>query len=384
MPQSTVADGNEGRGTVSSDLLDRAPAGFLTFNDDGMVIAANATLGQWLDRDARDLVGQSIEAILTIPARIFYQTHFFPLIKLHGRAEEIYFTLRSQSGASVHVLANAARHESDGAARVECVMLRIHERQKYEQELLQAKKAAEDANAAKMRFLSMVSHDLRTPLGAISGYVDILLLGARGEVNEKQAHDLRRIKVVATFLLGLLDDVLTVARAEAGVLTVSLESVAVNGVLSRAEAMVAPQFQRAGIAYVREPCPGDLTARADRDRLQQILLNLLGNALKFTPSGGRVSTRCWKEGDRVFIAVEDTGRGIPAEWMSQIFQPFVQVHRETDAGKHKGTGLGLAISRDLAKAMGGDLAADSAPGRGSTFTVSLTSAYISTESQPTP
>ena len=359
---------------AAPDLLDRAPCGFLSFRDDGTIVYANATLGQLLGIPATDLVGQSFEKILTIPARIFYQTHFFPLIKLHGRAEEIYFTLRSHSGAPVHVLANAARTDVDGSPRIDCVMLRIHERQKYEQELLQAKKTAEAANASKMRFLSMVSHDLRTPLGAISGYADLLLLGVRGDVNEAQSHDLRRIKEVSHFLLGLLDDILTFARAEAGALTVSREPVTVDSVLSRAEAIVAVQFQRAGITYVREPGPAELTVSADPDRLQQVLLNLLGNASKFTPSGGKVSVHWSKEDHRVLIAVADSGRGIPAELLSKIFEPFVQVNREIDARKQKGIGLGLAISRELARAMGGDITVHSVVGEGSTFTVSLPAA----------
>ncbi len=360
--------------TVTSDLLDRAPASFVSFGDDGIIVYANARLGHLLGLDARELVGQSFEKILTIPARIFYQTHFFPLIKLHGRAEEIYFTLRAQSGAAVHVLANAARTEVDGTVRIDCVMLRIHERQKYEQELLLAKKAAEGANAAKMRFLSMVSHDLRTPLGAISGYADLLLLGVRGEVNDVQAQDLRRIKEVSHFLLGLLDDILTFARAEAGALTVSRENVTIESVLSRAEAIVAPQFQNADIAYMREPGPAGLAVCADPDRLQQILLNLLGNASKFTPLGGKVSVRWSTDGQRVLIAIADTGRGIPAELLSQIFEPFVQVNREIDARKQKGMGLGLAISRELARAMGGDIAVHSVVAEGSIFTVSLPAA----------
>ncbi len=374
MEKPTLLDEGDVPQAVTSDLLDRAPCGFVSFRDDGIIVHANATLGHLLGVDVRDLVGQSFEKILTIPARIFYQTHFFPLIKLHGRAEEIYFTLRAQSGAAIHVLVNAARTEVDGTVRIDCVMLRIHERQKYEQELLQAKKTAEAANASKMRFLSMVSHDLRTPLGAISGYADLLLLGLRGDVNDAQAQDLRRIKEVSYFLLGLLDDILTFARAEAGALTVSRQNVAVEDVLARVEAIVTPQFAKAGIAYGREPGSADLTICADPDRLQQILVNLLGNASKFTPSGGRVSVRWAADDDRVLIAVADTGRGIPAELLGRIFEPFVQVNRDVDARKHKGVGLGLAISRELARAMRGDITVESVVGEGSTFTVSLPTA----------
>ena len=371
MTEPALADRDVPAKTDPLGVLDRAPCGYVAFHDDGTVIAANSTLGELLDVDAEGLVGRSIEEILTIPARIFYQTHFFPLIKLHGRAEEIYFTLRARSGAQVHVLANAVRREVDGSLRIHCVMLRIHERQKYEQELLQAKKVAEHANAAKMRLLSMVSHDLRTPLGAVSGYADILLLGARGGVTEAQARDLRRIKDVSHYLLGLLDDILTFARAEAGALTVSIETVPVEAALAQAEAIVMAQFQHAGVAYRREPGPTGLAVCADRDRLQQILLNILGNASKFTPAGGTVTVRTSTDRGCILIAIADTGRGIPPEMLSQVFEPFVQVDRDTDPKRQKGMGLGLAISRELARAMKGDITVESAVGRGSTFTVSL-------------
>lgn len=371
MSKPALAEQDMPASADSLGVLDRAPCGYVAFHDDGTVVAANATLGELLDVGAEDLVGRSIEDILTIPARIFYQTHFFPLIKLHGRAEEIYFTLRARSGALVHVLANAVRRDVDGTPRIDCVMLRIHERQKYEQELLQAKKVAEHANAAKMRLLSMVSHDLRTPLGAISGYADLLLLGARGEVTDAQARDLRRIKDVSHYLLGLLDDILTFARAEAGALTVSIETVPVESALAQAEAIVMPQFQHANVVYRREPVPAGLAVCADRDRLQQILLNILGNASKFTPAGGMVTVRSSTDRDCILIAIADTGRGIPAEMLSQVFEPFVQVDRDTDPKRQKGMGLGLAISRELARAMKGDIKVESTIGRGSTFTVTL-------------
>ena len=120
------------------------------------------------------------------------------------------------------------------------------------------------------------------------------------------------------------------------------------------------------------PVPSPIV-RADREKLRQVLLNLLSNAIKFTEPGGRVEVTCVSENDRVGIAVRDTGVGIPAEELERVFEPFVQVNA-TLTRTHEGTGLGLAISRDLARGMGGDLTAVSAPGRGSTFTVRLPAA----------
>ena len=360
-------------GTSGMDVWDVAPCGLLSFHDDGTIVAANATLADLLGVSASELVGRSVESLLTTPARIFYQTHFFPLIKLHGRAEEVYMTLRARGGAGIPILVNAVRHEHEHPPRIDGAFMRIREREKYEEELLRAKKAAELASASKTRFLSMMSHDLRTPLGAIIGYADLLALGVRGEVNEAQKCDLARIRQSGKALLGMLDDLLTVARAQNAQLPMRVESLIVQRELAEAESVLTPRFMEAGLRYVREDCSPDLVVRADRDRLQRIVLNLLTNAAKFTPSGGQVSVACSSVADRVLIRVSDTGRGIPDEMLTRVFQPFVQVDAK-DASNQSGMGLGLAIGRELARAMGGDLAVESAVGRGSIFTITLPSA----------
>ena len=349
---------------------DLAPCGLLSVRDDGIIVAANLTLVTMTERLGEQLVGQSIETLLSVPSRIFYQTHVFPLVKLHGRADELYMTLRTRSGAPVPVLVNAIRRELEGGAEVDFAFLRIREREKYEVELLRAKKAVEAASAAKSRFLSMMSHDLRTPLGAISGYADLLALGVRGPVTEDQIADLDRIKRAAKRLLGMLDDLLTVAREQNAQLPLRLEPLSARTELTEAESTVMPRYVEAGVRLVLESCPPELLIRADRDRLQRILLNLLMNAAKFTPHGGRVSVGCAVVADRAAIQVADTGRGIPAEMLERVFQPFVQVDA-SDAGNEHGMGLGLAIGRELARAMGGDLSVESAVGRGSIFTLTL-------------
>lgn len=352
------------------ELLDDAPCGFVSFRDDGTIVVANATLARLLDLEPAELHGRSVEAILTVPARIFYQTHFFPLLKLEGKAEEIYLTLQSRTGQHVHVLVTAARRERNGEARNDCVFLPIHERQKYERELLRAKKAAEEASRSKSRFLSMMSHDLRTPLNAILGYSGLLLEGIRGEITEPQARDLRRMRDAGKYLLGLLDDILNFARADANEMTLHIERVPLSPLLAEAEALLAPRFQELRLEYRREACRSELFVRADRDRLKQIVLNLLTNAAKFTPSPGRVSVECPVADERVLLRVADTGRGIPPEFLTHIFEPFVQVEA-ADAKNQHGVGLGLAISRTLARGMGADITVESEVGKGSVFTVSL-------------
>ncbi|HYI11594.1 MAG TPA: PAS domain-containing sensor histidine kinase [Thermoanaerobaculia bacterium] len=350
-------------------LLNTAPCGFLAFADDGTVRAVNATLLELLGYGRFELEGWHIQAILSPGGRVFYQTHFYPLLKLNGRVDEIYLSLRTKSGEDVPMLANGIRRERGGETLNDCVFMRVTQRSRYEDEILNAKRVAEQANQAKAKFLSMMSHDLRTPLQAISGYADVLALGISGEVSQMQLEHLSRIKSASAHLLRLINDILDFAQIDTGRVEIRIQNLLLPTVLTRAEALVALRFEEAGLSYTRE-CDPDLAILADSDRLQQILLNLLTNAIKFTESGG-VTVSCDHDGERAFIHVKDTGRGIPEDHLQRIFDPFVQVDAETVAPAQRGVGLGLAISHDLARAMDGDLTVASKVGEGTVFTVAL-------------
>jgi signal transduction histidine kinase len=229
---------------------------------------------------------------------------------------------------------------------------------------------AEEANKAKARFLANMSHDLRTPLNAIIGYADLLDVGARGAVTPEQREDLRRIKRSGQHLTSLINDVLDFAKIEAGRLRLRVEAVSVKRVLSDVEALVAPQIRTTGLD-ISYRCDSDLLVRADREKLDQILVNLVGNAIKFTAPGGHIDVEAVGDGAQARLAVRDTGRGIPSGELESVFEPFVQVDPLRVPNGQKGVGLGLAISRELARAMSGDLTVSSAPGEGSTFTVRL-------------
>jgi signal transduction histidine kinase len=394
--------------------VDDLPCGVVSFFDDGTVAAANLALCTMLGMAAPTLIGRHIESILAIGSRIFYQTHLFPLLRLHNRADEIFVLLRAADGTDIGVLLTGVRRERDGRWITDCALLRVVERRKFEDALVQARIDAEDANErlreqaveleaqsdelqalndelqehaaeldrlrsaadqanrAKSTFLTTMSHELRTPLNAIGGYAQLIEMQVHGPTTDAQREALARIVASQRHLLRLINEILNLARVESGQVEYVPTVIALRDLMDAVLLLVEPQFTARDL-HCDVEVSADLTAFADRDKVHRILVNLLSNAGKFTPSGGRVTIDAHDDPahrEYVYVRIRDTGAGIPRDQLERIFEPFTRVDTPLTR-RTEGTGLGLAISRELARGMGGELRARSGEGLGSSFTLTL-------------
>jgi signal transduction histidine kinase len=232
------------------------------------------------------------------------------------------------------------------------------------------RRSAEAANRAKTAFLAAMSHELRTPLNAIGGYIELLDMGLRGPVTDTQHADFARVRTNQQHLTLLITEILNFVRVGSGGMSYAVSDVSAHAAITRAVELIEPLIGQRGLVFDGISGDSNIIARADPEKVTQILVNLLSNAIKFTLAGGHISADCAAAGDTVTLSVSDTGIGIPADRFEVIFEPFVQL-REGLADREGGVGLGLAISRDLARAMHGDLTVESTEGEGTRFTLVL-------------
>lgn len=247
----------------------------------------------------------------------------------------------------------------------------IGERRAAEIEAGEARSAAESANRAKSEFLAVMSHELRTPLNAIAGYVQLMEMDVHGPVTAAQRDSLARIRRNETHLLALINDILGFARIETGNLKLHCEAIPVTQVLDDLEPLLRPDLLRKDTFYSASVAGQGLTVFADRERLRQVLLNVAGNAIKFTPEHGMVTlTAARDDAGCILLTISDTGIGISPDQIGMVFEPFAQAEVGR-ARNYPGVGLGLSIVRDLVKAMNGEVRLESKIGAGTTVIIKL-------------
>jgi signal transduction histidine kinase len=365
-------------------IIERLPNGIVVVDSHGTIRFANPAAERLFDRRAEDLVGTSFG---------------FPV--LVGETTEIDIVQRGGGGVVYAELRVVETEWED--EQVEIVSLRDITDRKQAQERYQqlafereARLEAEAASKAKSEFLAIMSHELRTPLNAVLGYSELMELGISGPVTDKMREHIGRIRMSATHLLGLVNDILDLAKVEAGRLQVSSGPCSATGTLAAAIALIQPQAAARGLDLTVLSAEDEgLVYRGDDERVRQILVNLLSNAVKFTGPGGKITvdaerstspdanTRLQSSRSYVSFRVSDNGPGIPPDKLLSIFDPFVQAESGHSRSR-EGSGLGLTISRRLARLMGGDLTVRSEVGKGSTFSLWLPADSVATDLEHAP
>lgn len=349
------------------DFLENTGEGLHWASPEGTILWANRAELQMLGYTSDEYIGRNIRELHEDPAVIDEICE-----RLH-RGEQLYeheSRMRCSDGSFRDVLINADVLWRDGRfVHTRCFTRDITARKQAERALRLARDDAERANRAKSDFLAIMSHELRTPLNAIFGYEDLLSQNVAGPITPQQGLYLERIRNSADQLHRLIDQVLHLARIEAGIEEVLTEKIDLYEVARETAESVEPGAAKKGLLLVLDAPASAVIVHTDPGKLRQILLNLLSNALKFTADGEiRLSMRKYQTG--VEIDVSDTGIGIVADESEKIFEPFVQADGSSTR-QYGGTGLGLSVSRNLARLLGGDIVVASTPGEGSTFTLSL-------------
>jgi PAS domain S-box-containing protein len=377
-------------------LFEGAPDPYIITDENGIIQETNGALSELLGVSTEHLFRKSLDSFIDPQTRRGMGVLLLKLAsgeKVHRRALEV----RTPGGRIIPVEATLSVLDSASVGRRSfCWLLRdVSSRQETEDSMRalnrslnarvaqrtrelelalegeqSARKEAEAANRIKTELFARLSHEFRTPLHAVSGYLEILQQNIHGALTKDQRRDLDRIHQAQEHLMALVNMILDFAKLEAGPIELSMAEIPIEETLLGGEALVFPQFAKKKIAYMHHPGDRSLTVFADREKVQQIVVNLLANAMKFTPEGGSVELDWGVEENFLLVRVSDTGPGIPPEKIEQIFEPFVQL-RGPGSIPTGGTGLGLPISRDLARAMGGDVRATSALGLGSEFVLTL-------------
>jgi PAS domain S-box-containing protein len=335
----------------------------IVVDDQDSIISFNPAAQRIFGYSPNEILGQKVAQLIPDPAHRMY--------KLISAGSEVLG--RRKAGTSFPMDLTSGQVLIEERRLYVLIMRDITRRKQQEEELYRAKVAAEVASRAKSTFLANMSHELRTPLNAIIGYSDMLLEEARDTDQEDFIEDLERVNHAGRHLLGMISDILDLATIDVGRMEVERSRFVLRSLLDDVLMLVKPLAEQNNNALHIDMEQIPETLYSDASKLRQILLNLLSNACKFTNAGSvslRVLVNEGQQAACLTFEVIDTGIGIAPEQLARLFEPFTQAD-ESPTRRYGGTGLGLAITRRLCEMLGGTLAVESVPGRGSTFRVKL-------------
>lgn len=384
------------------DLFEDAPDAYIITDEAGVVREANHAAERLLQIDRIRLRGKPLAALVDGEFRRAFRL----MLDLRcGAPENIEFdtTIRPRDGDPINVAVRIRRAQGPRAPELRWILRDVTPQRRAEAELRQINAAletrvvertvalsdanaslqtlieqeresrtiAERANRAKSEFLAVLSHEFRTPLQGIYGYAELFDSGIHGPLSAEQHEDVMRIRQGLGHLVGLVNQLLDRANIDVGHVVLDIADVSLERALRLTDALVLPQRHAKAIRYWRDGIDPSVAVRGDLERLQQVLLNIVGNAVKYTNPGGAIEVTCNVSASEVAIEVADTGCGIPENMLESVFEPYVRLRASGNTPAAAGTGLGLAISRDLVRLMGGTLMARSRLGAGSTFVLTL-------------
>jgi PAS domain S-box-containing protein len=374
-PADDQLDRLEGNDT---ELYEQAPCGYLSTLHDGTIIRGNQTFFDWIGARSEDIAGKTrFQTLLTVGSRIYYETHFAPLLHMQGFVNEIALEVRRTDGAVRPIVASARQlRGSDGAPTINRVALfDSTDRRRYEQELLHARKRAEDAaralataDAQKNEFIAMLAHELRNPLAPVRNALDLMRRSGNEPTIVKRATDVLHRQVAQ--MVRLVEDLLDISRVGQDKLSIRRVQIDLASVVHHALEASAPLLDDAGLSYTVALPDSPIYIEADAARLAQVIGNILNNASKFTPRGGSVVLFVDRDGGDAVIRIRDTGIGIDAADLPRVFEMFVQTDAPLE-GK-SGLGIGLTLAKSLVERHDGRLTIDSeGHGRGTEVIVRL-------------
>jgi PAS domain S-box-containing protein len=357
-------------------LFERAPCGLLVLATDGTIRRANRTFCEWLGYREDELRTRRLQDLLTVGARVFHLTHWAPLLQIQGSAAELKLDALRRDGRKVPMLFNTVRHRQGDETWDEVAAVIVTDRQRYEQELLVARRRAEAAQAQlseadrrKDEFLATLAHELRNPLAPMRNVVQLLKLKTFDDPQVAWGRDVLERQLAHMTLL--VDDLLDISRITQGKVFLKRTRLDVRHTIEVAVEAAEPFIVVAQHQLVIDLPPRPVHLHADPTRVTQMVLNLLNNAAKYTPNGGRIELTVSVDGGNAVIRVRDNGVGLSADHLPMVFEMFSQItpaKQRTEGG----LGIGLSLVRGLAELHGGSVSASSpGVGLGSEFTIVL-------------